>query len=449
LEAPTHTGVSSTALVLGHVLDVTERVAAEQELKQARQELMRNRDELAIRVEQRTAELREANERLKAEMERWNQLEEEFIRAGKLETIAVLAGGIAHDFNNFLTIVLGNTELAKEYCRPGDPVHLVLEQTGMACERAKHLASQLLTFGKGGAPVRRPVEVTKLISDSVGLGLAGSSVKAEYDFQNGLWPAEVDPEQISQVLHNLVLNAREAMPGGGVLNVHAENVVLSNAVPPATPGRHIRLSLRDSGRGIEPENLARIFDPYFTTKKKGSGLGLAIVHSIVVKHEGQITVRSTPGVGTKFIIDLPAAEESAMAPRNEDRIRPARCGRILVMDDEPSIRTLLVTILQDLGYEVESATDGADVIAEYRSAREQARCFDVVLVDLTVPGGMGGVEAASELLRFDPGAKIIASSGYANGPILANFREYGFVGVLPKPWTPAEVAEIVARGIST
>jgi PAS domain S-box-containing protein len=442
-----HTVPSGTC-VLGHALDITEKVTAERDLKQARSELTRHRDELAARVAERTAELREANERLRAEMDRRKQMEEELIRTSKLETIAVLAGGIAHDFNNFLTIVLGNTELAKTYCRPDDPIYNVLEQTGMACERAKHLAFQLLTFGKGGAPVRRPIEVTELITESVSLGLVGSSVKPEYDLQQGLWFAELDRDQISQVLHNLVLNARQAMPEGGVLRIRAENIVLSNVAPPAVPGKHIRLSIRDSGCGIPPENLAKIFDPYFTTKETGSGLGLAIVHSIVMKHQGQISVQSAPGHGTTFLIDLPASEGVAPVADDEDQKEVSGCGRILVMDDETAIRSLLTNILQRLGYEVESAADGADAVVKYRASLEQNRRFAVVLVDLTVPGGMGGVDAGSELLRLDPEAKIIASSGYADGPILANFREHGFVAVLPKPWTPAQVAEVVSRAVA-
>ena len=257
-------------------------------------------------VAERTAELQHATERLMAEMEQRKQVEEELFRGRKLESLGVLAGGIAHDFNNFLTIISGNIALARMDLKPADPGSEVFEQAAVACKRATSLASQLLTFGKGGAPVRRPVPVAGVVKDAVDLARAGAQVTIDLAIAGDLWSAEIDIEQISQALHNILLNARQAMPQGGIIRVRAENVVFDGDSLPLRSGRFVMLSVRDRGRGIPADVLPRIFDPYFTTKQSGSGLGLATVHAIIAKHEGHITVQSMLGAGSTFSVYLPA-----------------------------------------------------------------------------------------------------------------------------------------------
>ncbi len=432
------------ALVLGHALDITERINAERALKQSRKDLAKARDELALRVAERTAELRQTNERLRAEIEQREQIEEELLRARKLEALAVLAGGIAHDFNNFLTIVQGNLELATILTQPGDSVlRDILEQAGTACRRAASLSSQLLTFGKGGAPIVRAASVAQLLEDSVNLARAGSQVSFDLVIPADLWPAELDTGQIGQVFHNVLLNARQAVPEGGVVEVRAENERIKQGAAPLNAGAYVRISVRDNGCGIAPDILPRIFDPYFTTKGTGRGLGLATAYSIVAKHRGHLSVDSTLGVGTTLSIHLPASE---MAPA----IQPASvvrtgAGRILIMDDEEAIRKLLEQMLTRLGYEPECSRDGAEAVELYDRARASGRAFAAVLLDLTVPGGMGGEEACARLRRIDPSVKLIVSSGYSDSPVMSEFQEHGFDDVIRKPYTLAELSQVMSR----
>jgi len=436
-----HERPGSHSWVLGHALDITERVRAEGALKEARAQLRKANDELALRVEERTAELQAANRQLRMEMEQRRQAEEELLNARKLESVGVLAGGIAHDFNNFLTVVQGNTELARMRLDPADPVQEILEQTALACQRAVFLSSQLLTFAKGGEPVRRPVSVAQLVRDSVNLARAGTSLSLEVNIPEDLWSAEIDAGQISQVLHNVLLNARQAMPDGGIIEVRAENVVRDSGGM-ASPGAYLRISIRDYGCGIPADVLPRIFDPYFTTKPGGSGLGLATAYAIVSKHSGHISVSSKPGEGTMFTMDLPALQPGPMPQIPAPAVLHRGSGRLLVMDDEEVLRKLLVRVLTELGYEVVCARDGAEAIAQYEAQKTSGRDFDAVLLDLTVKGGMGGIEAAARLKELDTSAKLIVSSGYSAAPVMADFRRYGFDAMIPKPWTPAQVSEV-------
>ncbi|MGA9040236.1 MAG: ATP-binding protein [Terriglobales bacterium] len=397
--------------------------------------------QLEVRVEERTAELHRSAEQLRAEIVQREQVEEELLQARKLESLGVLAGGIAHDFNNFLTVVQGNIEMAKLRLSPGEPVQAILDQTSSACRRATFLASQLLTFAKGGAPVRRLASVADLIMDAVHLARAGAQTSIDVGIAPDLWFAEVDPGQIGQVLHNILLNARQAMPEGGIIEVHAAN--LSTADAPNTP--RVRISIRDYGCGIPSEILPRIFDPYFTTKAGGSGLGLATAYAIVAKHHGTISVESKPGDGTAFTIDLPASRERPVP--QSPVAAPVYSGseRLLVMDDEAALRKLLEAVLTKLGYQVATAGDGAEAIAMCEDAKAQNRPFAAALLDLTVRGGMGGVEAAARLKELDPSLKLIVSSGYSDAPVIADFRRYGFDDVMPKPWALAQVSEVFRR----
>jgi signal transduction histidine kinase/ActR/RegA family two-component response regulator len=396
---------------------------------------------LEQRVRERTAELTQTAEQLRAEIANRERTEEELLRARKLESLGVLAGGIAHDFNNFLTIVQGNIELAKRLNAEG-PVQEILDETATACRRAAFLSSQLLTFAKGGAPVRRLVSVKTLVMEAIQLVRAGSSISVAVDIPDDLLYAYVDPGQIGQVLHNILLNARQAMGEKGIIEVRAEN-----AVTPDNRDREprIRIAIRDYGCGIPADVRPRIFDPYFTTKPGCSGLGLATAYAIVSKHGGNIMVESTPNLGSVFTIDLPAsydvpAETAPVAGNTQNGTE-----RLLVMDDEESLRRLLESVLRELGYEVQTARDGAEAIALYEKAKTTARPFDAVLLDLTVSGGMGGVETAAKLKEIDPSSKLIVSSGYSASPVMSDFAKYGFDAVLPKPWSMPEISAVVRR----
>jgi signal transduction histidine kinase/CheY-like chemotaxis protein len=397
--------------------------------------------QLELRVQERTAELHESTVRLRAEIEQREHIEEELLRARKLESLGVLAGGIAHDFNNFLTIIEGNIEVATTQLSPGAPVREILEQTATACQRAASLSSQLLTFAKGGAPIRRVVSVATLISDAVRLTLAGAAVSIAVHIADDLWSAEVDAGQVGQVFHNILLNAKQATLEGGSIEVRAENVTVHDDKR-HRPRAHVRISIRDSGCGITPDILPLIFDPYFTTKQSGSGLGLATAYAIVSKHGGRLSVESKYGEGTVFVVDLPASHSTpAPEPPDAARLRSGT-GRLLVMDDEENIRALLSQVLTRLGYEVLSASHGAEAIQLYKAATAAGRGFDAVLLDLTVAGGMGGVETAKKLKELDPSAKLIASSGYSDAPVMSSFREYGFDDTILKPWTVAQLSEV-------
>jgi len=395
---------------------------------------------LERRVQERTAELQQSTEQLRDEIAQRQQTEEELLRARKLESIGVLAGGIAHDFNNFLTVVQGNIEVAKGQLTPSEPAQEFLDQAASACQRAKFLSSQLLTFAKGGAPVRRVVSIAQLVMEAVHLARTGSQAAIEVNIAEGLWSAQVDSGQIGQVLHNILINAREAMAGGGTIQVQARNVLGFDAADP-----RVRITISDNGRGIPEEVLRRIFDPYFTTKPGGSGLGLATAYAIVVKHGGHIAADSKPGVGSTFTIDLPASLEAPLSQVPSATAVQPGTERLLVMDDDEALQILFKAVLDHLGYQVQMARDGAEAVALYKAAQAEGNRFDAVLLDLTVAGGMGGVEAAALLKDLDPSSKLIVSSGYSEAPVMSHFAEYGFDAVILKPWTVKEMSEVLRQ----
>jgi signal transduction histidine kinase/ActR/RegA family two-component response regulator len=414
-----------------------------EDLRTANQQTAALNQALELRVQERTAELRKSAEQLRSEIVQREQTEEELLRARKLESLGVLAGGIAHDFNNFLTVVQGNIEVAKGQLDTYEPAQESLDQAASACQRAKFLSMQLLTFAKGGAPVRRVVSIAQLVTDAVHLARTGSPIVIEAKIAEGLWSAQVDPGQIGQVLHNILINAREAMPGGGAIEVRAENVVVPNDAGDAEP--RVRISIHDNGPGISPEVLRRIFDPYFTTKSGGNGLGLATAYAIVVKHGGHISAESTPGAATAFTVDLPASLETPVSLTALNVPVQTGTERLLVMDDDEALRILFKAVLTQLGYDVQTAGDGAEAVALYETTKATGRAFDAVLLDLTVTGGMGGVEAAAKLKELDPSLKLIVSSGYSDAPVMSHFAEYGFDAVILKPWTVKEMSEVLRR----
>jgi two-component system cell cycle sensor histidine kinase/response regulator CckA len=374
------------------------------------------------------------------------RMEEELQKAQKLESLGILAGGIAHDFNNVLMGILGNIMLAKEHKTPEDKVYERLTEAEKACLRAKDLSQQLLTFSRGGAPIKRIASVRELLKDAASFAVSGSNVRCEFAVADDLWPAEIDTGQISQVINNLIINANQAMPEGGIIKVRAENMVVdAGQALPLKEGMYIKISIEDQGIGIIKKHLPKIFDPYFTTKSKGSGLGLSVVYSIVKKHNGIVDVTSQPGVGATFFIDLPASVHG-MAKKEKDTGEIAKgIGRILLMDDEEIVRDVTGEMLRYMGYGVEFAKDGAEAIELYINAKESGKPFDVVIMDLTIPGGMGGKEAMGKLLKIDPAVKAIVSSGYSNDPVMADFRGYGFSGVVSKPCGLKELGEALNK----
>ena len=373
---------------------------------------------------------------------------EELIKAQKLESLGVLAGGIAHDFNNLLTAILGNISLAKMYTKPQDTITDYLHKTEKASIRAQGLTKQLLTFSKGGAPIKKVTPITELIKDSTSFVLRGSKVKCEYHFDQDLWAVEADEGQLSQVAQNLVINASQAMPDGGIITIRATNKSLALDEPSALPsGNYIELLFQDHGTGIPPEHLSRIFDPYFSSKSTGTGLGLAISYSIIKTHGGVITVSSELDQGTIFSILLPAILDHVPQPKGQDDFQKIGDRKILIMDDDQTVREIAATMLTHIGCSVEEAGDGKEAIVLYSKAQTDGVPFDVVIMDLTIPGGMGGKEAITALLAVDPQARVVVSSGYANDPIMANYKDYGFHGVLPKPFKMDDLHKAIATVI--
>jgi PAS domain S-box-containing protein len=376
------------------------------------------------------------------------RMEKELLKMEKLQSLGVLAGGIAHDFNNFLTSIIGNLSLAKLDVQPGHPVGRALDEMKKAALRAKDLTQQLLTFSKGGAPVKQVTQIDDLVRESALFALRGSNVRCEFDIDDGLRPADVDDGQIAQVVHNLMINADQAMPDGGVVIVRGLNVSLMPGNPYALDvGDYIQLSIRDQGMGIKRDHLKKVFDPYYTTKQKGSGLGLAVAFSIISRHDGQLTVDSTLGEGTTFTLLLPASQQPQTVKTHAPEGLMLGSGRILVMDDEDFIRELAFVMLEKMGYEVTIAEDGQQTLALYREALDAGRPFDAVILDLTVPGGMGGKETMRQLVADDPQVRAIVSSGYSNDPVMANYTTYGFSGAVKKPYLAQEMSQVLNKVI--
>jgi PAS domain S-box-containing protein len=379
--------------------------------------------------------VRDITDRRKAEAER--------LRFSKLKSLGLLAGGIAHDFNNILTAIIGSLSLAMLNPKDAIQVRGRLQEAEVACQQAQTLARQLLTFAKGRAPVKTITSVAATINESVTLACRGTRVRCEFQAADDLWLVEADPGQIGQVFQNLIINAIQAMPAGGTIEIHAANHKQEAAGKPLLPGNYVKITIRDQGLGIPAEYLPKIFDPYFTTKQSGSGLGLATAYSIIKSHHGEISVKSTLGVGTTFHIYLPASDRKIVLLPGQDKAWLGGKGKILVMDDEEMVRQVLERMLANLGYEAELAQDGAEAIEKFSEAEKAGDKFAAVILDLTVPGGIGGKETMEKLLKIDPQVKAIVSSGYSDDPIMADPKKYGFSGVIAKPYKVMDLNKIL------
>ncbi len=383
-----------------------------------------------------------------------NKMQAEVLKAKKLASLGTLAGGIAHDFNNLLYVIVGNVDLAKDKIKHDLGILKNLQEIEKASLRASDLAARLITFAKGGNPIKKVASIGELVKNAVSASLKSSGIHCEFSIPDDLFPVEIDALQIKQVIRNIVLNATEAMNGVGIIKVSCENAaVCEKDRLPLKAGKYVLLSIKDQGSGIAPKNLAKIFDPYFSTKDmgadKGQGLGLAACHSIIKKHDGYITAESELGVGTTLIIYFPASEKEIETLQPMQKSLPETpmigIGRILAMDDEKMVRDLIEQMLSQFGYDVTLAQDGAEAVKLYRNAMESGKPFDAVILDLTVKNGMGGKYAVQKLLEINPHVKSIVSSAYFNDPVMTDFKKYGFAAALPKPYMRKDLSDTLSK----
>ena len=388
-----------------------------------------------------------------------NKAEDELFKAEKLNSISLLAGGIAHDFNNMLTSILGNISMVRIELDEGHEHSTKLDAAEKAALQAKSLTQQLLTFSKGGTPILEVTSVYDMVEECAQFVLRGSNVKCEVKSDDKLWPVDADKGQISQVVNNLLINADQAMPRGGTITLRLRNLRVRHAeVPSLDSGEYVCIEVRDEGTGISPENLKRIFDPYFTTKDSGNGLGLASSYAIINSHKGTITVDSSVGHGSIFRVYLPKStrplQAKAEAHKATEKNKPSKetihhgKGRILVMDDMEAMMMVAGEILTVLGYEVEYSTNGEEAVAAYKAAKDAGNPFDAVVFDLTVPGGMGGEEASNLLKEYDPGLIAIASSGYTTSNVMSDYKNSAFAAVVPKPYRIKEMSDALHNVLS-
>jgi PAS domain S-box-containing protein len=377
--------------------------------------------------------------------------EKEQLKIEKLESLGILAGGIAHDFNNILAGIMGNISFAQMFVTTDHKAHKPLVEAEKASVRARELSQQLLTFAKGGDPVKKEFPIQHLVHESVSLVLRGSNVKEIIDIDDSIHAIEADEGQIAQVFRNIILNATQAMPGGGTLTITGRNAALDkNNILALPEGTYVTIAFADEGCGISKNELKKIFDPYYTTKSAGTGLGLASVHSIVARHGGTIDVDSTVGKGTTFTIYLPSTGRTLehLAEHVRETTGIHQGGAVLVMDDEELIRSLAEDMLTYLGYHVSTCNNGEEAVARYQAAMASGEPFVAVIMDLTIPGGMGGKETATQILAMDPQACLIVSSGYSNDPIMADFSAFGFSGAVSKPYSITEFGHLLGTLLS-
>lgn len=362
-------------------------------------------------------------------------MEAEIRKIQNLESLSSFAGGIAHEYNNILTAIIGNLALAKMYAKPGYEVYDVLIEAEKASLRAKDLTSQLLSFATGGIQARKVVYIQELLRDLVRLSVDSRNISCELTIPDNLWTVEVDEGQVSQAIDTLFRYAQQATPQDGRIKISAENMIISrSSALPLREGRYVMIAIENLGSGISEVELQTLFDPFSSGDKKGNGLEFASAFAIAQKHNGHIAAESHFGMGTTFRLFLPAMQEKPQLNTDSFAVHPARKGKVLVMDDEEIVRVVVKRLLLQCGYEAELTKDGAEMLRLYREAKEAGRPFEVVILDLIIQNGMGGQEAMKNLIEYDPDVRVIVSSGYSNDPIMANFRDYGFSGFLPKPY---------------
>ncbi|MBN2340774.1 MAG: PAS domain S-box protein [Deltaproteobacteria bacterium] len=380
------------------------------------------------------------------------KLDEARQKAQKLESLGVLAGGIAHDFNNLLGGILGCVECAIDCITDNQPQQAldVLHTSFDVFERTKGLTMQLLTFAKGGAPIRKTIDISDLIEQSTRFALSGSNVEGKCIIQKNLWPCDCDENQIGQVIDNIVINGQQAMPLGGKISVIATNEQVNNAAGPSgnRNGPFVKIEIQDHGIGIEKNHLSKIFDPFFTTKSLGQGLGLATVYSIVNRHDGWLEIDSTPGSGTTVTVFLPASHSTITSPQSAPAPTRETKGTVLIMDDDQMLLNIERSLLEHLGYQVTCAQNGQSALTQFLAAHNNGTPFSVTILDLTVPNGMGGAETVAQIKGIDPDALVIVASGYANDPIMADPGKYGFCDCITKPFRKEEIAELLKKHVS-
>lgn len=364
-------------------------------------------------------------------------------RSSRLESLGILAGGIAHDFNNILVSILGNISLTRNSLAADAGEQEFLSDAEDACGRAKKLTLQLLTFAKGGTPVKKSVYVADIIQQSADTCINGFNVTCDITTPDGLHPVNIDPEQIKQVMRNLIINAAEAMQDGGTITITAENMSVGNKSSLSlNEGSYVHITVRDHGTGIPQNDLPKIFDPYFTTKENASGLGLTTAYSVLQQHDGMITVTSETGMGTAINVYLPASAKAPEKKAPKPQRQTGKTGRILIMDDEPGVRNILSRMLTALGYTVAESKDGAEAVDLYTASLDNER-FDIVIMDLTIPNGMGGRETIAKLQEIDPSVCAVVSSGYSDDPVVAHYSDYGFSGNISKPYNLKTLKELL------
>jgi nitrogen-specific signal transduction histidine kinase/CheY-like chemotaxis protein len=374
-------------------------------------------------------------------------MEREQMKIEKLESVGILAGGIAHDFNNILTSIVMNLARAKMSLDSREDLSSMLTDVEDSCRRAKDLTNKLITFSKGGTPVKKIMSIKELLKDSAMFALRGSHIECKFHLPHDLWQVEIDEGQINQVVINLVINATQAMPDGGTIHITAENLYAGAQNIFSLPNSDfIKITVRDEGHGIHKEHMQKIFDPYFTTKKKGSGLGLSSAYSIIKNHSGYIDVQTEPESGTVFYIYLPASRIKSTVNNKENQPLEGE-GYVLLMDDDDTLRTTIRKTLNQIGYKVQLSSNGSEAVELYSKALSSDKPFDAVIMDLTISHGMGGKEAITKLLEIDPKVKAIVSSGYSDDTIMANYRNYGFCGIITKPYEIADLNELLCAVI--